>query len=222
MKRKSIIYRKLKSRNLGSTKPVSRIFGIERGKAIDRYYIEKFLEENSHFIKGTVLEIGDRRYTKQFGGERVDKSYVLSRQSSNSGVDFVADLETGEEVPAEIADCFILVQTLLCTFDVFSAAKNSLKPLKPGGVLLISVPGITQISQYDYERWGQYWSFTDQSLIKIYQRLVPEENITITTYGNVKAASAFLYGLSLDELELEDLEYRDRDYQLVITGIIKR
>jgi hypothetical protein len=32
--------------------------------------------------------------------------------------------------------------------------------LKPGGVLLATVSGISQISRYDMYRWGDYWRFT--------------------------------------------------------------
>ncbi|MGB2696377.1 MAG: class I SAM-dependent methyltransferase, partial [Candidatus Zixiibacteriota bacterium] len=47
--------------------PISRQFGFDRGKPIDRYYIENFLNENKHFIRGRVLEIGDNSYTKKYG-----------------------------------------------------------------------------------------------------------------------------------------------------------
>ena len=36
--------------------PASRTFGSERGKPIDRFYIEKFLEENKEYILGDTLE----------------------------------------------------------------------------------------------------------------------------------------------------------------------
>lgn len=56
--------------------PISRRFGLERGKAIDRFYIEKFLKEKSKYIHGTVMEIGDDRYTKLYGNN-VEQSIVL-------------------------------------------------------------------------------------------------------------------------------------------------
>ena len=50
-----------------SLKPISTKFGFDRGKPIDRYYIEAFLEENKDYIKGVCLEITDNAYTKKFG-----------------------------------------------------------------------------------------------------------------------------------------------------------
>lgn len=36
--------------------PLSRTFGSERGKAVDRVYIERFLAENAEHIRGSVME----------------------------------------------------------------------------------------------------------------------------------------------------------------------
>src|ERR1044071_606160 len=57
--------------------PISREFGLDRGQPIDRYYVEDFLERNAADIRGRVLEVGDDRYTRKFGGGRVSRSDVL-------------------------------------------------------------------------------------------------------------------------------------------------
>lgn len=201
--------------------PLSRRFGVERGDIIDRYYIEKFILENQGFIKGIVLEVANRNYTRKFGGDKVQKSLIL-HAVEKADADIIGNLETGEGIPENRVDCFILTQTLLCIFDIQSAVKNAIRVLKPGGVLLLTVPGLTPISRYDYERWGQYWSFTDQSVRKLFERLVPPGNIEVKTYGNVKVASAFLYGLALHELKKKELDYVDHDYQVVISAVIKK
>lgn len=210
---------KLKNKN--SIHPVSNIFGLDRGEAIDRYYIEKFLFENQHFIKGVVLEIGDSRYTNKFGGSKVKKPLILNN-TKKKDVNIIGNLETGKGLPENMIDCFILTQTLLCIYDVQSAARNAIKVLKPGGVLLLTVPGITQISRFDYERWGQYWSFTDQSIKKLFEQVVNPNNIVVNTYGNVKSATAFLRGLALHEISKKDLDYSDINYQMIISGVVKK
>lgn len=211
----------MKKKYYDSVQPLSRRFGADRGQAIDRYYIEKFLSENQHLIKGVVLEVAGRAYTRKFGGDQVEQSLVLHTLQEKN-VDIVGNLETGKGIPENKVDCFILTQTLLCMFDVFSAAKNAVRILKPGGALLLTVPGITQISRFDYERWGQYWSFTDQSVRKLFETLVPPGNIMVKTYGNVKTTTAFLYGLALHELKEKDLDYTDEDYQMMITAVVKK
>ena len=202
--------------------PVSRLFGFDRGTPIDRYYIETFLGKYQDLIVGDVLEVADPGYTIKFGAEKVRKSLLLSVTDENSAATIVGDLSTGEGIPDEVADCFILTQTLLCIYDVRSAAKNAIKLLKPGGHLLVTVPGITQISRYDMDRWGQYWGFTDLSLKRLFSEVVPQDNIKIEVFGNVKAASSFLYGLAKQEIAEQDLDYQDPDYQLVIGAVVQK
>lgn len=222
-KKKNVFQRYIaKLKNYNTIRPVSNIFGIDRGKAIDRYYIEEFLHENQHLIRGDVLEIADPSYTRMFGGEKVKRSLILHTVPNKKNVDIVGNLETGEGIPENMVDCFILTQTLLCIFDVQSAVRNAVKILKPGGALLLTVPGITQISNFDYDRWGQYWSFTDQSIRKLFEQIVPPENIVVKTYGNVKIASAFLYGLALHEMKKKDLDFNDHNFQMVIAAVVKK
>ena len=78
--------------NLRRVTPVSRIFGLERGRAIDRYYIENFLARHTNDIRGCALEVADNQYTARFGGDRVTRSEVLHVQEGNPKATIVADL----------------------------------------------------------------------------------------------------------------------------------
>lgn len=222
---KSII-RKLEpivfKKNILTIKPISRVFGLDRGLPIDRYYIEKFLFENKQLIKGVTLEIAESTYTKKFGNEKVKKALIFNVKESNIKSDIIGNLATGEGITKNLVDCFIMTQTLPFIYDIHGAVKNAVKILKPGGCLLITVPGITQISRYDMSRWGQYWSFTDQSLRKLFEEVIPPSSISIKTYGNVKSAAYFLYGFAQHELTRKELEYQDSDYQLIIGAVIKK
>ena len=102
-------------------------------------------------------------------------------------------------------------------FDVRKAIEGCFKLLKDGGVFLGTVSGISQISRYDMNRWGDYWRFTDLSLKKLFAEYFREENITIQMYGNVFAANAFLQGLALEDIEDKSLlNVRDIDYQVTL------
>jgi hypothetical protein len=94
--------------------------------------------------------------------------------------------------------------------------------LKPGGALILTVPGITQISRFDYERWGQYWCFTDQTIKRLFEDLVPSQNIMVKTYGNVRTAVAFLYGRALQEVKKRYLDVVDPDFQMVVAAVVKK
>lgn len=201
--------------------PISKIFGIDRGMPIDRYYIEGFLRDNSCYIHGTVLEVSERKYTEKYGTE-VKESYITHVCDSSAENSMIVNLETGEGVVEGIADCFILTQTLNFIFDVREAARNIVKCLKAGGVALVTVSGITQISRYDMERWGHYWNFTTASVKKLFEGCSDVESLEVNTYGNAKSAVSGLYGLAVEDMEPEDLAYRDDDYQQIITAVIKK
>jgi len=203
-----------------SIKPISNVFGFDRGTPIDRYYIDKFLKKNSSFICGRTLEIGDNSYTKKYG-KGVTKSEVLNAVPSPQAT-IVGDLATGLNIPESSFDCIILTQTIQCIYDVKAALENAFKALKPGGTLLITASGISQISRYDMDRWGEYWRFTDKSLKMLLEEVAPECEIEVQTFGNVAVAKAYLDGLAWEELPNDVLEFNDQDYQLVITAKVQK
>jgi hypothetical protein len=203
--------------NLRRLQPVSRAFGTDRGQCVDRHYIEAFLGDNRDCIRGRVLEIGDPEYTRKFGGSAVTRSDVLHAVSGNPQATLVGDLATGEGIPENAFDCMILTQTFLCIYDVKAAVRNAYRALKPKGVLLVTIPGISQISRYDMDRWGDFWRFTDASSRRLFGEVFGESNVDVHTHGNVLVACAFLQGISAGELTQEELDYRDPDYQVTIT-----
>jgi SAM-dependent methyltransferase len=196
--------------------PLSREFGYDRGQPIDRYYIQRFLSAHASDIRGHVLEIADDTYTRLYGGGRVVKSDVLHVEAQ-PGATIVADLTCADHIPSDAFDCVILTQTLQFIYDVPAALRTIRRIVKPGGVVLATVPGITPISRYDLERWGCYWAFTSLSLQRLFEAAFPAGGISIESQGNVLAASAFLYGMAAEELEQKELDARDPDYQVVIT-----
>jgi len=197
--------------------PISPIFGLDRGHGIDRYYIEAFLQRYSSDIRNHVLEIAEPLYTRKFGGSRVTHSAILHAVPGNPLATLIGDLATGQGISREAFDCLILTQTLPFIYDVRAAMTNIYAALKPGGVLLATVPGISQISRYDMERWGDYWRFTTLSSRRLLEEVFPVANVSVEAHGNVHAAIAFLTGLAVEELSEEELDYRDPDYELLIT-----
>ena len=197
--------------------PISSQFGIDRGQPIDRYYIERFLQAHKKDIQGRILEIGDARYTREFGENRVTQSDILHAVPGNDAATLVGDLATGNGIPLGVYDCLLLIQTLPFIYEVKSAVAHAKAALKPGAVLLATLPGISQISRYDMDRWGDFWRFTDASAKRLFGEVFGPANVTVTTHGNVLAACAFLHGLAAHELEPSELESQDPDYQLLIT-----
>ncbi len=196
------------------TKPVDAYFGRKRGEPVDRYYIEKFLNEHKQFIYGKCLEIAEDTYTKQFGKERVTASMMLHVEGWGTNV-VKGDLETGEGIAPESFDTMIITQTLMFIYDVEAAVKHIFLGLNKGGSALITVSGISQIARYDDDNWGMFHSFYLSGLKKLFYPVFGEKNVEIVHYGNVKTAMAFLYGAVQEELSQEDFGSIDMDYPVV-------
>jgi SAM-dependent methyltransferase len=196
--------------------PVSKKFGLDRGHSVDRYYIERFLAEYLADIRGTVLEVGDNRYTKKFGQERVSRSDVLHVEEGHPQATIVADLSRDPTLAANRFDCIICTQTLHVIYDLRAALQCLYRILKPGGVLLATLAGISQVSRFDMDRWGDYWRVTTLSTRRLFDGAFPPESVQINAYGNVLSAVAFLHGIAAGELAEDELNYCDPDYQLVI------
>ena len=196
--------------------PIDPQFGFRWGQCIDRYYIEKFLEQYQSEIHGAVLEVADDSYTKRFGGKRVSRSDILHYTKENANATIVADLEDAPQIASATFDCIILTQTLQFIYDLRAAAKTLHRILKPGGTLLLTCHGIGQISPYDMQQWGEYWRLTSLSARKLFSEVFSEPGVTVHTYGNVLSATAFLHGLTVQELRREELDYHDPQYEVLI------
>jgi SAM-dependent methyltransferase len=202
--------------------PVSEVFGLDRGQAVDRHYIERFFAANATRIAGRVLEIADDAYARRFGHgvERVD---VLHATEGNPKATIVGDLQQAETLPEASFDCILLPQTLQFIPDPGAALANCRRALKPGGAALATVPGISQVSRYDMDRWGDYWRFTDRGAEALFGRAFQEgDEVTVEAHGNAAAACAFLQGVSVEEMRRVTLDAHHRDYPLVVTVVATR
>lgn len=198
--------------------PFGRNYGWDRGGLpIDRHYIEGFLERNAGDVAGHVLEARDDAYTRRFGGDRVVRSDVLHPLPGNPEATIIADLTDAPGIPDDTFDCIILTQVLPFILDVQAAVRTLHRILRPGGVVLATVPGISQIIRYDMDAWGDYWRFTSLSARRLFEDAFPRGDVQVETHGNVLAATAFLYGLSNSELRPEELRHFDPHYEVLIT-----
>jgi SAM-dependent methyltransferase len=122
--------------------PYSSLYGWDRGRPVDRYYIEAFLGRHADDVRGVVLEVRDDRYSRMFG--RPDTVEVLDKDRTNDQATLHADLDVPESLPPAHFDCIVLTQVLQYT-DPVSCLHNLWRSLRPGGVLLLSVPSLARI-----------------------------------------------------------------------------
>ncbi len=199
--------------SLRRLEPVSRDFGYRRGGPVDRYYIERFLQRNTSSIAGRVLEIGDRSYTLQFASA-LEHSDVLHVDPENKEATIIGDLSDGSNIPSNTFDCVICTQTLHLIYDFHAAVRTLHRILRPNGVLLATVPGVSQISTDEWkDTW--YWSFSSLAARRMFEPLF-HDRLDIGSDGNVLASVAQLHGISRRELSEQDLDYVDPQYELIV------
>jgi SAM-dependent methyltransferase len=197
--------------------PISDTFGYDRGLPIDRYYIERFLQEHSGTIRGRVLEVGDSTYTSRFGSDAaVERADILDVRADNPRATIVGDLTEPDRFSADAFDCVICTQTLPYIYDVHSAVRTLHRILRPGGTVLATVTSVSRVWTKGDRLYGDYWRFTSRSSRLLFEEVFDSERITVESYGNVLAAASFLYGLATSELRRDELDYNDPDIPLLI------
>ena len=197
--------------------PMSRRVDIERGLPVDRHYVERFIAVNRGDVGGRVLEVKESRYAGWFGGAQVEKCDVIDIDATNPEATPMPDLCHTGTIPSDTYDAIVLPQALHLVYDVRAALSECLRILKPGGVLLTTLPSAAPIDcelGLDHD----FWRFTEGSARRLFADLLPLESFDVTAYGNVMTCAAFLYGLSADELlpsEIGRASCRERVCQYV-------
>ncbi len=212
--------RKVDFADLNRLEPFCRSYGFTRGTAIDRYYIERFLEKNAPLIEGRTLEVLNNVYTKRYGGNRVTHSDVLDINPANPAATIHEDLRTLATVPDAQYDCVVLTQTLHVIDDDESVLRQVHRILKPQGRLLLTVPCISKVGRQDID--GTWYRFyTDHGIRFVLDRAFQPSDYSVEYHGNVLTATAFLYGLAVHEIEPRAFETEDPEFPLII-GVVAR
>jgi SAM-dependent methyltransferase len=218
LRRRVVEWRRRRPPDLGDLRrvtPVDPNWGYERGRPIDRVYVERFISAHASDIRGHVLEIAAPDYTGRFG-TGVDRVDILMAKEGNPKATIVGDLAAAPHIPSDTFDCTIVTQTLQFIYDIRAALATLERILAPGGVLLATAPGITKISPPEDEEYGEWWHFTGRSLGRLAEEAFGPGNVEVATYGNVLSASGFLYGLAASDLRAEELGVHDPLYEVVV------
>lgn len=206
----------MKYGRIGAVRPLSAKWGLDRGTPIDRYYVNDFLMRHRSDVKGRVLEVKHDDFASRIGGKNVDRLDIVSLEADNPNATIVGDIADPDTLPKATFDCVILTQTLHLIFDMAIALENLRLSLRPGGVALITVPGITPILTDATFPW--YWSLTEQALRRLLMQQFDEEQIELQTYGNLFSATAFLHAAAVEEVTLRKLDRRDPSYPVTIAA----
>ena len=204
---------------LRRTEPFSRNWGAERGHPVDRVYIERFLERHAGDIRGDALEVHGSLYIKRYGGDRVTTAHVLDLDASNPEATIFGDLAAPDTLAAESLDCAVLTQTLQFVAAAGDAVANLYRALRPGGVLLLTVPCVSQLEV----EWDDFWRWTPLGLARFLEAVLPPDaEREVTADGNVLTSIAFLLGLAAEDLSSREYDVEDAAYPLVVCARVRK
>jgi len=180
------------------------------------------LYRNKYAIVNSISQMETDPVSRYFGAERgtpIDRYYV---NATSDNITFNGNLETGEGIKSEIADCFILTQTLMYIFDVKAAAHNIEKLLKKGGTALITCSGISQNSVRCMDNYGCYFNFNAKAIERMFEDEKNMKVVNTGSFGNVKTVSAHINGLCFEDLSESDFIPNDQYYPLIVYGVVKK
>jgi glycosyltransferase involved in cell wall biosynthesis len=201
--------------------PLARGGVQPRGLPIERHYAEDFLGQHAEEIRGRVLEVGGDGRARRLGDSQVTRSDVLRVVEQAGKARFAEELPGGEGLPLEAFDCVIL-QALHLVDDVRAALGMMQRLLKPGGTLLMTVPGT--VSAFDPGQGDAvaHWGFTGLAVRRLMAEAFDPEDVVVRVHGNVLAAIGCLEGVSAGELREEELAFEDPQYPLLITVLARK
>lgn len=182
--------------------PVGTRRGADRGTPIDRHYVAAVLARHGNDVQGEVLEVGDLGLTL---GPRA--------RTTTLPVDDTTRFRLSQ-LPEDRFDCVVVGHVLHRIYDVRPFVKALHRVLRPGGVLLGTLPGVGSIGPDSAHE--TYWCFTRLSAQTLFEEVFPSSKLAIEPCGNVLAATASLHGLAAEELRPRELEHRDATYAVVL------
>jgi SAM-dependent methyltransferase len=198
--------------NLRRVTPLSDHYGFDRGTPVDRFYLERFLGAEAAAITGRVLEIQVPAYTRRFG-RGVTEAHTLDIEPRFSPT-YLCDLARADAVvPSGAYDCVLLPNTLQHLRDLEPALANALRILKPGGTLLASAAGLMRLT----DAGADFWRLSAEGWRIVAGRVWPGCHVEVRASGNCLAAVAAMYGLAVEELTREELEFEDDRFPVLVT-----
>ncbi len=210
--------RRLKTRssylNKKGLNPISDMYGFDRGKPVDRVYIEQFLAENKKYIKGACLEIVDSHYTKMFGTKKVTRFDALDIFPSKKA-NIHGDLRNLTQVKSNEYDCLIITQTFNVVDDYYSVISESYRILKPGGVLLVTMPTISPCQNLKVNMWR----FSNDGMKYAISKYFGKKNVLSSGYGNSEAVKAFWVGLAKEDMTEKEINLKTNELPLIIGAV---
>lgn len=90
------------------------------------------------------------------------------------------------------------------------------RALKPGGVALITVPEITPVRPCAGQAW--FSSVTGEALHRLLNEHFTGGRVSVTTFGNLFAATNFLHGAAVEKIAVRNLDDFDPACPVIVSA----
>jgi SAM-dependent methyltransferase len=122
-----------------------------------RKLLDKLLEENKHYYKGIVLDIGGRdrgRFKKP--KDKVEK-WIFADIQEKHNPDIVLDIADMSKIGTEIIDVINAIELFEHVENPKKGLEECYRVLKNGGIVILSTPFLLPIhaDPYDFQRWTE-------------------------------------------------------------------
>jgi peptidoglycan/xylan/chitin deacetylase (PgdA/CDA1 family)/SAM-dependent methyltransferase len=195
--------------------PVNRLWGFGQGVPLDRPFIRRFIETHRGDVRGRILEIKESEYSREYARPE-SRTDILDIDPENPRADIIDDLQTGATIPDETYDCVVLTQVLQLIPDPAKAIATVSRILRPGGVLLLTAPGITQTAATTEGEF--FWSFFKPGLKQLLAGHFDDRKLLLAAHGNAGLAASFLMGMTAKDVPPELFADNDPEYPIVLTA----
>jgi ubiquinone/menaquinone biosynthesis C-methylase UbiE len=133
---------------------------------------------------------------------------VLRLGGSGPGLDALGGLDS------EAYDSVVCMLRLQYAYDLDLAVREIRRVLKPSGVLLATLPGVTATQGRPDE--DDFWRFTTLSARKLFETQFQPRSVQIEALGNVLTAVGALHALAASEFSKQELETSGPQHPVVI------
>jgi SAM-dependent methyltransferase len=201
--------------DLARFEPFCKNWGTSRGGAIDRYYIDAFLEAELRGCRGNFLECGGMRYRPFVPRQNVVRYDVVDIDGTVPGLTIRDDIQDLRSLASNSYHVVICTQVLQYVDDPGRAIAELHRILRRGGRLFVSVPLIEK----DHLRMGDRWRFTKASMQRL---LSPFRTIEVSGCGNLLSSVCYLVGLGQEDIEEKALAVESSEFYHVIVAKAKK
>jgi hypothetical protein len=190
--------------DLKRERPFCPHFGHFRGTPIDRYYLDRFIDEIRDEVKGVTLEIGGSKGNKELYKFNNATTY-LTMDLGGPDLDIVGDAHDPNIIEEASLDTVVLFNVLEHCEQPWAVVDNIYRWLKPNGQVVCMVPNAQRVHRVPFD----YWRILPDALNSIFSRF-PKRKLHV--YGNPVTVTASYYGIASEEFSREELDYYHENY----------